>query len=343
VTLGSGIQFWCSTEPGHEHAEASGLDAVGQPVDEHSLAFLYCSAKLPLALAVMALVAEGSVQATDEIGSHVAGLQLAMAELRIEHLLDHSAGVHRPTAYQMALAPPSRWHDEIRHMAPNDSWVPGELTGFSDFVAWFLFAGLIEAVAAVPWTDFVRDQVLVPAGVAGDVVIAAPDVDVPALLPRVRVSLLPAVTRSLPALLERSPTWLACPNPSYGAYATASGLGRLLRSVLDGMGGRGPFGAWSSTLGELRQGPTSHRWDHLFERECGYRLGLLSDLRHHGFGDEVTASSFGVAGLGGTTLAMADPDADLVCVLLASSGLADYDAICARRRGAVARALATRA
>ena len=127
--------------------------------------------KIVTATAAMKLVDRGELVLDDDVERYVPGLLPAAArgQVRVRHLLQHSAGIPNP--------PPIRWVRPARAPAPDPEqflrqrfshvrklrFAPGSRAAYTN-LGYLLLGSVIAAAAGRPFTDFVHDEVLIPLG-----------------------------------------------------------------------------------------------------------------------------------------------------------------------------------
>lgn len=196
--------------------------------------------KVFTAVAILRLVAEGRVSLQEKLGTYVDGFPAEIAdEVAIHHLLTHTAGVGRS-----ALNPPQppgreEW-DTVREVwegtleflrgLPRQPFPPGAEYRYSND-GFFVLGAVVEAVAGMPYYDYVREKVFRLAGMADTDFDTRPEV-----LADERVAR-PYATRREDGTRYDFAATTAFPfvgDPANGAFSTAADLLRLAEAVWDG-------------------------------------------------------------------------------------------------------------
>jgi CubicO group peptidase (beta-lactamase class C family) len=230
-------------------------------------------------------------------------------EVRVEHLLTHTAGFPRAKlGFEEAADPAAR---RARFATWRLAWVPGERMEYHPTSAHWVLATLVEELTGQPFGDVVRERLLDPLGLAalrlGD---DGPAVDV--------VHVGEATDRVDP--LNADPAWLLRFNetpvrrlgvPGAGAVSTADDVALLYQHLL-----HDPKGLWDPEV--LLDGTQRVRFDLVdpwttvaANRTLGLTVaGDDGKAAMRQFGRAVGPRAFGASGLGGQ-IAWADPDSGL--------------------------------
>lgn len=115
---------------------------------------LHCAGKPFLALAVLDCCAAGELALGDEIGQYLSGCQTSLASCTIERLLRHDAGLDAPHGIATALMSGRRLSELIE-----ESEADG-VRAYSDTMAWFVLAAVLEAATGTAAEAVVRRRVL---------------------------------------------------------------------------------------------------------------------------------------------------------------------------------------
>ena len=226
-------------------------------VASHSKAFT--------AAAVMKLREQGRLKLDDRAGQYVDGLHPDIASATLAQLLSHSAGIVRDGADA------GQWQDrrpflneaELRAALAEPPVIPAN-TRFKYSNHAFGLAGLvIEAITAEPYRDWIRREIVAPAGLAE----TAPDMPIAAGIPMARghSAKLPLGRRVV--VPGDNPTDALA--PATGFVGTAADMARFF-GQLD------PAAARSLLSAESRREMTRRHWrDAYSAAERHYGLGIM--------------------------------------------------------------------
>ena len=311
---------------------AVGRTHMHEPFRTDTLSALYCTAKPLVAVAVLALVADGELSLDDQLGHVVAGLDTPwMAERTVEQVLAHTAGLHTVNTVLARILPESSRETWLHMMPPPDGWRYGRDRSYAEFGGWYLLGKVIEEIGERPYGDFVRERVLDPYGVAADDLVVHFD---PATFERLsdRISATFDLTmhQPVPLLAEVGPATACEWNPAFGAYGTMEAMATFYEGLLGDLHGAETV-LPKDVLAEAGTSRLPLTFDESLQREAGFGLGFMTPLSSHYFGARPSDAAFGHAGQGGTSFAMADPEGDIALAVLFNAGL-DADTALSFRR-----------
>jgi CubicO group peptidase (beta-lactamase class C family) len=311
---------------------AMGRTHLHEPFRPDTLSALYCTAKPLVAVGILKLVADGELSLDDQLGHVVDGLDTPwIAERTVEQVLGHTAGLHILNTVVARILPESMRTLLLEMMPPPEGWRFGLDRSYAEFGGWFLLGKVIESLTGEEFGDWVTDKVLEPYGVSPRDLVVHFDADSFAA-ERDRISVTYDLTMAQPIpLLAEIGAESACEwNPAFGAYGTMGAVAAFYRGLLDDLAG-----AELVLPADLLADATTPRlpltYDETLGREAGFGLGFMTPLSSHFFGSAPSEPSFGHAGQGGTSFAMADPEEDLVIAVLFNAGL-DADTALSFRR-----------
>ncbi len=311
---------------------ALGRTHLGAPFTTSTLSAMYCTAKPLVAVAVLRLIAEDELSLEDRLGDVIDDVPASwIADRTIEQVLAHTAGLHVINTILARILPERSREGWLYASPPPDGWRFGRDRAYSEFGGWFVLGRAIESLTGTPFDRYVREAVLDPYGVAADDLVLRIDPAAhPALAPRISATLDLTLDRPVPLLAEVGPETAAEWNPSFGAYGTMSAMATFYRGLLDDLAGADRvLPAELLDAAVTPRLPIAH--DVTLDRDAGFGLGFMVPLSSHHFGERPGERSFGHAGQGGTSFAMADPDRDLVIAVLFNAGL-DADTALSFRR-----------
>ena len=323
---------------------AVGRTHLHEPFTRDTLSALYCTAKPIVAVAVLRLVAEDELSLDDRLGDVVDGLDAPwIADRTVEQVLGHTAGLHVMNTVLARILPERSREGWLTASEPPMAWRFGADRAYAEFGGWYLLGKAIESLTEQPYSTYVREAVLEPYGVDPDDLVVRFDADsFDRLHERISATYDLTMDQAVPLLAEVGPETACEWNPAFGTYGTMSAIATFYQGLLADLDGADlvlPADVLADAV--TARLPIAH--DVTLDREAGFGLGFMTPLSSHFFGDGPSDRAFGHAGQGGTSFAMADPDADLVLAVLFNAGL-DADTALSFRRvnlvDAVYRALA---
>lgn len=141
-----------------------------RPVTDNAVMPLASLTKPFTASAVLALAAEGKLTLEDPLGKHLTELRSPWADLPIESLLTHTAGLPAEIASRRyegdhRFEPVDRdtFLERVQHFEPDHP--PGRAFNYSN-VGYGLLAAVVEVVSKQHWEAFLAGSVLATAGVS---------------------------------------------------------------------------------------------------------------------------------------------------------------------------------
>lgn len=322
---------------GTHHDIAVGSAGPGMDVTPASVWRLYCTAKPALAVAVALLVQDGLVDLDVPVADHPDTDELAHCRSTPRQLLDHTAGLHEIHGVAFGALPWSARDRAVKALRPPVGWDPARHAGYGEYAPWHVLGLLVESVTGRPVADVLRREVCQPFA-AGELWFAMSDEQYDRLYPRLAVASDLRGPHPVPLLANRNRRPCTDVNLAYGGYGTARGLQRFYRTLLDTLAGRNPTRLRRRSLVTLLQPSRGCRYDEILGRPCDFGLGFMVRLDDHGFEPYVSPSAFGHTGYHGSSVALADPEAD-VAVSIVWNGVVDGELGVHTRRNAALRAL----
>lgn len=298
-------------------AELYGGSADGERPVEAGTLFCLGALSAPFAAATaLHLVQDGLIGLDEPLDELVPELaDEVRSHLSLRRLLTHATGLAAdfgpearerlgPTPTPAAIADE---HTRLELLAP-----PGSQVRFSQ-LGGGLLARVLERLLGQPYPEALRRGVLEPLGLTQTMLTPAPE-DLEHLA---RVAEVEPV--GAPEEPYNSPWWRALGLPNAGLFSTAREVARFLTACL----AEAPIAEFLApvTLDLMTQNGSAElsggivglsAWH---RAEWGLGFELRGDKQRHPFGDLVSPETFGHLGETGT-LAWADPDTGLVCVLL---------------------------
>jgi CubicO group peptidase (beta-lactamase class C family) len=282
---------------------ALGADAAGAPLAADSLFITASVTKLATALAALRLADAGTLDLGAELGRYLPDAAAAQPGITVARVMSHSAGLPVDVSPERAPYAPGLSWDVLRDacLAEPPAAAPGGLVQYGNH-GYGLLAIVVERLAGAPFPQALRELVLAPLGIAGDLG-AGPT---PAVLSDVRGNNLPEL-QPFNSAFYRS---LAL--PWAGLVTTAAGALALARAFA----GR-PAGFISpAVLGEARRSHTDGleggSAPPLWYDDCPWGLGpeLRGVKRPHWAPASAAPASYGHAGASGC-IAWHDPASDV--------------------------------
>lgn len=312
---------------------ALGEDGLGRPMERTSLMRVYCAIKPVTAVAIARLVEDGALRLDEPLHDRLPVVASLTTKTSLRHVLNHTAGLHRPTAVGLELVPPAERGSYLEAMPGPAGWRVGTDAAYSECLGWHLLGRLIEDVTGTPLREHLRRNVLDPFGL-GDTYVGMTGHEFVAVANRLGVNVDLRGWRSYPMLFERTERVARETNCAHGGYTTASDLchlyGGLLRACVEPFDDRLPS---PSALAEFTT--TSRRsFDAVLDRDCSYGLGFMTNLAEHHFGRQCSPRSFGHSGYVGSSMAFADPEHGLA-VGIVFNGIVDAESAFLRRPAVV--------
>ncbi len=141
---------------------------LGVPMEPGSVLRLGSITKQFTASAVMALVEQGKLSLTDEITKYLPGYPVHGHVITIEHLLNHTSGIHSYTSIPGYMGNPVRSDlttgelvDVFKEL-PMD-FAPGDQFRYNNS-GFVLLGAIIEKVSGISYDDFIRSIIFEPLG-----------------------------------------------------------------------------------------------------------------------------------------------------------------------------------
>ena len=134
-----------------------------QPAGESTLYCVYSTTKGAVAAALWALMERGDLDLQQRVGDIVPEFDTCGKEaVRVWHLVTHTAGFPRASLH------PNVWDERRERLAAFSrwrlDWEPGSRFEYHPTSAHWVLAEIIERRSGQPFQNYIRDRVLVPAG-----------------------------------------------------------------------------------------------------------------------------------------------------------------------------------
>lgn len=288
----------------------------GIPMRTDTSQFWFSCTKPITAVAVCQQLERGRLKLEDPVWRHIPEFGQAGKEaITIAHLLTHTAGFR--TANQIDLS----WSWEriiefICSVSAEPGWIPGQRAGYHHSASWFVLGELVRRLDGRPFSDYVRDEILLPLGMNASW-LGMPSAVFQTLGDRRGdfFEMRPGDTKRTPvATSELDST--AC-RPGGNARGPVHELGQFLEMLRCGGEGNGKRILRSETVQLMRYRHRKGLYDETFLQHIDWGLGLLLNTQHpaqpilsYGFGQHASLDSFGHGGMQ-TSISFVDPDREL--------------------------------
>jgi CubicO group peptidase (beta-lactamase class C family) len=287
-----------------------------------TLWLLYSNTKVLTACAVWLLVERGALRFTDRVAAHLPGFEAhGKGDITLVQLLTHQGG------FPNADVPSTAWedHDLLRRVVCDFTleWTPGSRLHYHSRAAHWVAAVLIEALTKTDYRAFIREQVIEPLGLGGELFVGLPehaqaraaDIHEPAA----------DAGRQVRRSEENTREARLAGSPAGGGYGTARAMAAFYQMLARG-----------GTLGSARL--LSPRMVAYVTRNfTGDRVdGYMGMPMHRGLGPHSRGTTETIRGLGslasprtfghggvGSSYCWADPDSGVSFAYLTNSRVAD--------------------
>ena len=206
---------------GNAKTEREPMPATGE-----SLFLLFSQTKVLTSAAVWTLIEEGKLSFMDRIADHLPEFaQRGKGEITLHQVMTHQGGFPSGDVTKATWTDHARMRAEVCDFSLD--WTPGTRLQYHPRAAHLTQAMVIEAITGQDYRDVIREKVLTPLGLAGDIFVGVPAkeqgrcADTYAAEPR-----------------DNSAEFKAAGMPSGGGYATARGMAAFYQMLL----GRGRLG-----------------------------------------------------------------------------------------------------
>ena len=292
------------------------------PARDDTLWLLYSNTKVITACAVWLLVERGALRFTDTVAAHVPGFEAnGKGGITVVQLLTHQGG------FPDADVPKAAWEDhELLARAVCGftlDWTPGSRVHYHGRAAHWTAAVLIERLTKTDYRAFIRDHVIEPLGLGGDLFVGLPDAE------HARsVDMHEPVEdggRQARRADEASGEFRRAGTPGGGGYATARAMAAFYQMMVQG-GTLGGVRLLSPRMVEyVTRNFTGDRVDQNMmmpmHRGIGpHSRGLTDTIR--GLGSLASPRTFGHGGVG-SSYCWGDPDSGVSFAYLTNSRIPD--------------------
>ena len=298
------------------------LEPARVPAREDTLWLLYSNTKVITAAAVWLLAEQGALRFTDRVADHVPGFEAnGKGDITIVQLLSHQGG------FPNADVPKAAWddHELLRRAVCGFTleWTPGSRVFYHGRAAHWVAAVLIEALTKTDYRAFIREQVIEPLGLGGELYVGLPD----ARHDRAADMHEPAAAGSgqVRRAEENNPEFRRAGTPGGGGYATARAMAAFYQMLAAGgtLNGRRLFSP--RMIQYVTRSVTGSRVDDYMgmpmHRALGPHVrGTTETIR--GLGSIASPRTFGHGGVG-SSYCWADPDSGVSFAYLTNSRVPD--------------------
>src|SRR5438477_2643996 len=150
------------------------LEPARAAASDDTLWLLYSNTKVLTACAVWLLMERGALRFTDRVAEHVPGFEAhGKGDITIIQLLTHQGG------FPNADVPKAAWtdHDLLRKSVCGFTleWTPGSRIFYHGRAAHWTAAVMIEALTKTDYRAFIRENIVEPLGLGGELFVGVPD------------------------------------------------------------------------------------------------------------------------------------------------------------------------
>lgn len=289
----------------------------GKAAADDTLWLLFSNTKVVTAMGIWALVEDGLLTFSDRVAEHMPEFaQHGKGEITIAQVISHRGG------FPSQNVTPAVWtdHAEMRRQVCNFTleWTPGTRLHYHGRSALWVAAALIETVSGIDYRDFLRQRILEPLGLGGDIFVGMPD----AQHARAATIYEPDAHGGQTALQEENTApFRRAGVPSSGGYATARGMVALYQ-MLANYGKLNGTRIFSRRLVEfVTRNHTGDMHDGGMDMPMHRGLGVHTrgfSEKIRGLGAIASPRTFGHGGVG-TSYCWADPDSGVSFAYISNS------------------------
>lgn len=303
---------------------AARIEPERVPATDDTLWLLYSNTKVITAAAVWLLVEEGALTFHDKIADHLPDFaRHGKGDITVLQVLTHQGGF---PAAGMSM-PPSSWEDhaELRRLVCDFTleWTPGSRVEYHRLAAHWVLAVLIEALAKGDYRDFIRQRVVKPMGLEGELFVGLPD------SANARAADMHGPSedgkKQLRFTQENSQAWRRAGVPGGGGFATARAMAAFYQMLVSGGSLNGARLVSPRMMQYVTRNFTADRVDHYMgmpmHRGLGpHSRGMTPAIR--GLGTLASPTTFGHGGVG-SSYCWGDPETGVSFAYLSNSRVAD--------------------
>jgi len=298
------------------------LEPSRQPAADDTLWLLYSNTKVITACAVWLLVERGALRFTDTIAMHVPGFEAnGKGEVTLIQLLTHQGG------FPNADVPRGAWedHELLRRTVCGFTleWTPGSRMFYHGRAAHWTAAVLIEALTKQDYRTFIRENVVEPLGLGGELFVGLPEVEGKRAADMHEPSA--DGSRTVRRAEENNATFRRAGTPGGGGYATARAMAAFYQMMVGG----GTLNGVRLLSPRMVQYVTRNLTGDMVDGYMGMPMhrglgphsrGTTATIR--GLGSLASPRTFGHGGVG-SSYCWGDPDSGVSFAYLTNSRLPD--------------------
>jgi CubicO group peptidase (beta-lactamase class C family) len=298
------------------------LDPNRQPAADDTLWLLYSNTKVITACAVWLLVERGALRFTDTVAEHVPGFEAnGKGGITIIQLLSHQGG------FPNADVPKEAWedHELLRKVVCNFTleFTPGTRMHYHGRAAHWAAAVLIEALAKQDYRTFIRDNVVDPLGLGGELFVGLPEVEGKRAVDMHEPS--GDGTKLVRRAEENNAAFRKAGTPGGGGYATARAMAAFYQMLANNGTLNGVRLLSPRMVQYVTRNHTGDMVDHYMgmpmHRGLGPHVrGTTATIR--GLGSLASPRTFGHGGVG-SSYCWADPDSGVSFAYLTNGRIPD--------------------
>jgi len=298
------------------------LEPSRLPAADDTLWLLYSNTKVITACAVWLLVERGALRFTDTVAEHVPGFEAnGKGGITLIQLLTHQGG------FPNADVPREAWedHELLRRVVSSFTleFTPGTRMHYHGRAAHWTAAVLVEALTKQDYRTFIRENIVEPLGLAGELFVGLPEVEGK----RTADIHEPSAdgTRLVKRAEENNATFRRAGTPGGGGYATA----RAMAAFYQMLGAGGTLNGVRLLSPRMVQYVTRNHTGDMVDAYMGMPMhrglgphsrGTTPTIR--GLGSLASPRAFGHGGVG-SSYCWADPDSGVSFAYLTNGRLAD--------------------
>jgi len=301
---------------------AARIDPQPVPARDDTLWLMYSNTKVITTSALWILVERGALRFTDTVASHVPGFEAeGKGDISIVQLLTHQGG------FPGADVPTEAWddHELLRKRVCEFKleWAPGSRVHYHGRAAHWTAAVIIESLTGVDYRTFIRDEVVRPLGLEGELFVGVPDGEHHRTVDMHEPA--PDTGKPVKRTEENHAAFRRAGTPGGGGYATARAMAAFYQ-MMAGLGTLNGVRLLSPRLVQyVTRNYTGDRVDEYMgmpmHRGLGpHSRGLTPTIR--GLGALASPRTFGHGGVG-SSYCWADPDSGVSFAYLTNGRLPD--------------------
>ncbi len=295
--LHTGGQLYVSLEGAKVCHRAIGQARQGEPMTTDHL-MLWMSAGKPItALAIGQQIDRKTITLDTRIADVIPEFAAnGKGEIRLRHLLSHTAGFRGP----LNSFSPGDWDDLIHRACQlkiEPGWVPGEKAGYHVASSWFVLAEIVRRLDGRPIEQYVRDEIFLPLG-QEDAWVGIPEERVMQYGNRIARAVETSRGWADDSLVYNELNAVVLPRPAANARGPIRSLGRIYECLLAGGAPIVSPQIARSFTSRQRHGLL----DHTFKVVLDWGFGFMIDSKQYagphayGYGDHAGPDTFGHSG-----------------------------------------------